>query len=363
MTEKNTTPLSNAAATQNASRPAPPPLPQNPIDVTQTHLVTEFKHDTPLTTCRIDPTGRFVFAGAENFNVYRWELSGGEDSKTVFSGHESWVRSLDFSRDGRLLFTAGYDDRIGVWNTADAEPAPVKMIDAHKGWVRWVRVSPDGKRLASCGNDNLVKVWNLPEGTLHREFAGHERYPYAVVFHPDGRRLASFDLMGVIKEWDLESGKELRSLEAKFMWGFDKKFRADMGGARDMAFSEDGRTLLVAGLTEVTNAFAGVHKPMLLLVDWEKLEHRHKWKDDSYKGMAWGICEHPEGFIIGSGAPQGGNKGKLWFWKPGEEKVFHSVTLSHCARGLDLTPDHRRLAVPQFDGRLRVYQMTAKETA
>ena len=83
---------------------------------------------------------------------------------------------------------------------------------------------------------------------------------------------------------------------------------------------------------------------MILLVDWDKGEHQHKFKDDS-SGMAWGVRFHPAGFIIGVGAPQGGNKGMLWFWKPGEEKAFHTVTLSHCGRGLDLTPDATRLAV------------------
>jgi hypothetical protein len=333
--------------------------------VKQTHVVAEFKLDLPLTTCRIDPTGQYVFAGAEDYNVYRWEISAGADSKTVFKAHDSWVRCVDFSPNGEFLYTAGYDDHIGIWRTADtsAEPAPLKMIDAHKGWVRWVRASPDGTQLASCGNDNLIKLWSLPDGKLIKEFAGHTRYPYAVVFHPDGQRLASFDLMGVIKEWDIASGQELRSFEAKFMWGFDEKFRADMGGARDMAFSADGKTLAVAGLTEVTNAFAGVHKPMILLVDWDKAEHRHKFKDDAYKGMVWGVRFHPDGFVIGAGAPQSGNKGMLWFWNPGEEKAFHAVTLTHCARGLDITPDARRLAIAQFDGLLKVYQMTAQAEA
>ena len=328
------------------------------IDVTKTHAVAEFKHDIPLTTCRIDPTGRFVFAGAEDFNVYRWSIDGTPESKTVFSGHGSWVRSMDFSPDGQWLYTGGYDDRIGVWRTADAFPIYVRMIDAHKGWVRWVRVSRDGRMLASCGNDTLVKVWTLPDFSLMHELAGHERYPYAAEFHPDGR-LVSFDLMGMIREWDLKTGKPLRSLEAKIMWGFDHKFQADMGGARDLRFSPDGKILAVAGLTEVANAFAGDHKPMILLVDWDKGEHQHKFKDAS-NGIAWGVRFHPAGFIIGVGAPQSGNRGMLWFWKPGEEKAFHSVKLSHCGRGLDLTPDSTRLAVAQFDGFVRVYRMTGK---
>jgi WD40 repeat protein len=347
-------------APTNRTSPPPPSLPENPLDVKQSHVVREFTHELPLTTCRIDPSGQFVFAGAEDFNVYRWNIDGDNKSKTVFSGHNSWVRSMDFSQDGRFLYTGGYDDHIGVWNTADAAPKPVKMVEAHKGWVRWVRVSHDGRYLASCGNDNLVKVWSLPDFALVQQFSGHKRFPYATVFHPDGKRLVSFDLMGIIKEWDLETGKELRSLEVKGMWGFDLKFQADMGGARDMRFSPDGKTLAVAGVTEVTNAFAGVAKPMIHLFDWETAKPGPSFKDDAFKGIAWGVRFHPEKFIIGAGAPQSGAKGMLWFWKPGEEKPFHTVTLTHCARGIDLTPDAKHLAVAQFDGKLKVYRLTAK---
>lgn len=344
----------------STNRPEPPPLPDEPLDVTKTHVVAEFKHDIALTTCRLDPQARFVFAGAEDFHVYRWSLDGGNESKTAFSGHQSWVRSLDFSLDGELLYTAGYDDHIGVWETADSSPRPLKMIKAHDGWVRWVRVSPDGTQLVSCGNDNLIKLWSLPEGELIQQFQGHERYPYAAVFHPTESRIASFDLMGNLKDWDIESGKELRNYETKFMWGFDQKFRADMGGARDMLFSPDGKTLAVGGLTNVTNAFAGVHNPMITLFDWEKFEPRHKLTDKSYRGMSWGVQLHPKDFVVAIGAPQGGNKGMLWFWNPGEEKPFHSVTLSHCGRGLDMTADARRVAVAQFDGLLKIYQLTRK---
>ena len=343
------------------SGPQPPPLPVNPppgIDVSKTHVVAEFKHEVPLTTCRVGPGGDYVFAGAEDLNVYRWSLAEPTPEKTVLTGHTSWVRSLDFSRDGQWLYTGGYDGRIGVWPVAEPRPRYSQMINAHEGWVRWVRISPDGRLLASCGNDNLVKVWELPQGKLLRQFEGHQRYPYAVVFHPDGKRIVSFDLMGVIKEWEIGSGKELRSMEAKFMWGFDQKFRADMGGARDMQFSSDGKTLAVAGLSDVKNAFAGVHKPMILLVDWSQQKHLRKLTVDSFSGLAWGVRFHPQGFIVGVGAPQGGNKGMLWFWKPGEEKPFHSVKLSHCGRAVDLTPDARRVAVAQFDGYLRVYQLT-----
>ena len=62
-----------------SNRPAPPPLPEDPVDVKQAHVVAEFKHDVALTTCRLDPQARFAFAGAEDFNVYRWAVNGGNE--------------------------------------------------------------------------------------------------------------------------------------------------------------------------------------------------------------------------------------------------------------------------------------------
>ena len=79
---RDATPAEEEARSEAA--PAPPP----PIDPTKTHQVAEFEHDKPLTTCRIDPTGEFVFAGAEDLHVYRWELATGEktDSGSTTAG-------------------------------------------------------------------------------------------------------------------------------------------------------------------------------------------------------------------------------------------------------------------------------------
>lgn len=369
-----------------------------PLDYKQTHLVKTFAHDRPLTTCRFDPTGKYVFAGTEDFNVYRWDVEVGDESKTTFTGHDSWVRSFDFSPSGDVLYTGGYDDKIGVWDARAAEPKP-EMIEAHRGWVRWVRVSPDGKLLASCGNDNLVKVWSLPGMTLVHALEGHKRYPYAAEFHPDGKRLVSFDLLGVIKEWNLESGEELRTFEAKDMWGYDNTFAADMGGARDLKFNADGSRLAVAGLTKLTNAFAGTHDAMFTVFDWETGQPTLKFSD-AFKGMAWGVRFHPEGFLIGGGSPRAGNKGILWFFqepepvaaknekadadtkpekeaekkgdeKKGDEKPeadqievqtkpLHTVNISHGSRAIDLAPNLRDIAVAQVDNKLCIYRMTAK---
>ena len=371
----------------DTSQEPTPPAETQPaaIDATETHKVSEYKHGKPLTCCRIDPTGRFVFAGAEDLNVYRWDLETGR--MMILEGHNSWVRSMDFSPDGKTLYTAGWDGELHWWLTDDPVPRSLRMVRAHRGFARWVRVSPDGTLLATCGNDNMIRIWSADVGELVAEMSGHDRNPYAVDFHPDGRQLVSQDLMGNVKIWDLENFDELQSIPT-VMTGYDNKFAADMGGARDMRFSPDGSIVASAGITNVVNSFAGQQDPIIAVVDWKTRQVlRHLRPADNSTGIAWGVRFHPGSFIVGVVAKQNGS-GLICFWKSDEAiqavkltkkekkdpaaklrqadkdplalKPFHTVEVDKCVRGLDLTPDGRRLAIPCFDGSLRIFEMTKK---
>ena len=156
--------------------------------------VQKFTHAEALTNCRLDPSGRYAFAGAEDFGVYRWNLETGE--KVVYRGvHDSWVRRIDFSNDGTHVFTSGWDGRVVVWEVepksveeialpvektsagqaeqTDGEAGqqvvpevelvvenPVRIIDAHRGFARWVHAGPNGKYVATCGNDKVIRLWD-----------------------------------------------------------------------------------------------------------------------------------------------------------------------------------------------------------
>lgn len=198
------------------------------VDPVETHQVAEFKHQNPLTTLRVDPTARFVAAGAQDLDVQLWNLENG--NPYTLTGHKSWVRSIDFSADGNQVYTACWGGTVKIWDLSHEIPGMVRSFQAHQGSVRCVRVSPDGKRLATCGNDLLVKVWDVESGQLQHQFKGHQRHVYGVDFHPDGQHLVSQDLLGVVFVWNLKTDKKQRTIDASMMTGYDKKFAADMGG-------------------------------------------------------------------------------------------------------------------------------------
>jgi WD40 repeat protein len=324
------------------------------VDPTKTRMAQELKHSSPLIGCRIDPSGRFVFASAQDSTLQRWELASG--TKTAFTGHKGWVRALAFAARSKLLFSGGYDGRILAWPVDAGAPKPLRTIDAHKGWVRALAVSPDGQSLASCGNDGLVKLWSVADGKLLGELRGHDTHVYNVAFHPSGRVLASADLKGGVKEWDVLKGAFVRDLDARVLHKYDTTFHADIGGARAMAFSPDGSLLACAGITNVSNAFAGVGNPIVVLFDTKSGQRKNLLKPKTaFQGTAWGVVFHPDGFVAAAG---GGNGGALWFWKPEQAEAFHTVSLPNNARDLDLHPDGKRLAIPCYDGSVRIYDLT-----
>jgi WD40 repeat protein len=222
--------------------------------------------------------------------------------------------------------------------------------------VRAVTTSPCGKWIATSGNDGCVRIWAAGDGQLQRELRGHKSHVYNVAFHPTGQYLVSADLNGNVIHWDLSNGTVIRRLDAAVLCKYDESFRADCGGVRSMAFSHDGRVLACAGITDVTNAFAGIGKPVIALFDWltgarkELLRPKEDWT-----GVMWGVSCHPDGFIVGVGG--GSSGGAIWFWRLGQAQSFFSVKLPSQGRDVDLHPDGYRMAVAHFDGAVRILDM------
>jgi WD40 repeat protein len=327
------------------------------IDVTKTAVVREQNFNSPLLSCRYDPGGRFIFAGTQDYRVRRWDLE--QEGELVEFDVDAWVRGIAFADGGKTLITAGYDGRLIWWPAQAEKPEPMHVVQAHEGWARGVAVSPDGALVASVGNDRMVRLWDAGDARPVREMAGHESHVYNVLFHPDGTALATGDLLCHAMHWNVESGEQARTWRAESLAKYDTSFRADIGGFRGMAFTPDGKQLACSGITEVTNAFAGVGKPSVVVFDWESgeqvVEHLSK---DVPRGCAWGVGFLPDGTVV---AASGGTGGFLLFWKPGEAETQHEFKLPDTARDLALSPDGLSLATGHYDGRVRISRVTGKE--
>jgi WD40 repeat protein/cell division protein FtsB len=88
------------------------------------------------------------------------------------TGHTSTVNSLSFSRDGDFLASASSDKTVDVWDLrrlgATAGALRPIVLKGHESWVWTVAFAPDD-RLLSGSQDKTIRVWTVRAEALARE--------------------------------------------------------------------------------------------------------------------------------------------------------------------------------------------------
>nr|WP_284697391.1 hypothetical protein [Anabaena sp. CCAP 1446/1C] len=82
-------------------------------------------------------------------------------------------------------------------------------MTGHNSWVRAVAISPNGKIAVSGSDDNTLKVWDLQQGTEISTLTGHHSFVRAVAITPDEKIAISASDDETLKAWDLEKGTEI----------------------------------------------------------------------------------------------------------------------------------------------------------
>ncbi len=316
------------------------------FDPRAARLVSDWAHTAKLLCCRVDPTGRFVVAGATDYTIQRWEIATG--TKTALVGHENWVRTLGFSPDGRTLYSGAYDGRLISWEIGEETPQPKQSIQAHQGWLRGLAVSDDGQRVVTCGNDRLEKIWSAADGQLIREMSGHPNLPYCVQFVPGTYDVVSGDIVGNIHHWRADDGGLMRKFDASEIFSHIGDI-APFGGVISLTFSPDAKKLTATGLHKCTNAPAGSRRAVALSFNWATAEKLPKQEciQKELDATMWRAIYHHSGTMIGIVEKE------IGFWNPGTEDVFHLAATPSDIFDCDLHPNQLDLYTAHFDGHLR----------
>jgi WD40 repeat protein len=127
----------------------------------------------PLYSVAVSPDGKLVAAGGSERLIHVWEVETGKkvvdlpghvDPKVpVRFGFEGRIigsiRTLAFSKDSRLLASAGQDSSIILWDLSTKQK--VRQFTSPEDRVNCVTFTADGKQLVSGGSQGIIYIWDV----------------------------------------------------------------------------------------------------------------------------------------------------------------------------------------------------------
>ena len=298
---------------------------------------------------RFSPDARRL-AVWSNAEISLWDLDSGTRSWTRDAGlaeprptslwnispkpHASWRPALEFSHDGALLASAGWDAVVRMWRPDNGDKLgelrahgtavyaiafqddPHRLVAAYVGRIAvWDldrhpgmlsrKVSPGLERTcvavsgkarlmawgdAADGSQGVVSVMNIVPPYDVATWPAHAAPLEALAFGPDGRRLATADRDGNVAVWDVASHEKLHG------------WRAGDTRVRALAFSPDGTRIAtgnLAGELQIRDSTDGfleqswiAHRGLILAIAFSPDGKRLASAGTDWRARLWELGRH-----------------------------------------------------------------------
>jgi WD40 repeat protein len=300
-------------------------------------------HTSWVSSVAFSPDGRLLASGSGYYDktIKLWEVATGREVRTL-TGHTDYVNSVAFSPDGRLLASGSgyYDKTIKLWEVATG--SLVRTLSGHTDDVNSVAFSPDGRLLASGSDDRTIKLWEVATGREVRTLTGHTDYVNSVAFSPDGRLLASgsgyYDK--TIKLWEVATGSLVRTLTGHTDY------------VNSVAFSPDGR-LLASGSCGQRDSGGNCIQGEIKL--WDVASGREVRTLSGHTDYVWSVAFSPDGRLLASGSDD--RTIKLWEVATGRE-VRTLSGHTNDVYSVAFSPDGRLLASGSADKTIKLWDVS-----
>jgi uncharacterized delta-60 repeat protein len=321
---------------------------------TLAHPVASMTHDGGAFSVAFSPDGKYVVSegcdqllnknNCVSYSARVWEVATGKEVSRMT--HDDWVRSVDFSPDGKYIVSGSDDKTVRVWEAATGKEVS-RMT--HDDIVSSVAFSPSGMYVVSGSRDSTARVWDTFTG---REVARmtHDADVVSVAFSPNGNYVVSEDgiiiprySMGggggssnTVRVWVFNTGQEV----VRMIYGGLIAFGDPM---KSVAFSPDGRYVATGGQDYTARV-------------WEVAtgqEVAHMTYDDRVTSVAFS----PDGNYIVSGSDD--KTARVWEVATGQE--IARMTHNDIVTSVAFSPDGNHVVSGSYDQSARVWEVTTKK--
>lgn len=151
---------------------------------------------------------RYVATAGYDNRLVLWEH---RDRRPIARGwHDHLINSSAFSSDGTLLVSASSDYSARLWSVPDLRL--VTVLNGHRDDVEMAAFHPGGDLVATACRDHRARVFTQ-DGTLVLTLEGHEADVLSVQWGECGDQLVSSSDDGTVKRWSLASGELIENID------------------------------------------------------------------------------------------------------------------------------------------------------
>ena len=162
----------------------------------------------PIVAIALVPDGSQLFASTEDNKLLVWNVADAKLLHTLDT--PARINALAATADGKTLLGAGDDGLVYLWSNPPAEP---RTLSGHSGPVRVVVAWPgDANRFVSAGQDGSIRVWEVASGKQTLQI-NHGAPVRAVAIRNDGARIASAGETKLVRLWNAADGKPVADIQ------------------------------------------------------------------------------------------------------------------------------------------------------
>lgn len=257
--------------------------------------------------------------------------------------HHGGATSIAFSPDDSMLFSAGYDGKVRVWDLG--RRALARVIPGTGITIWTLDVAPDGSRLAAGSEDGTIRIWKLNTNEPPIVLRGHERNVWEVRFSPDGKLLASGSFDNTARLWDATTGKPLRTLAGHS--------QAVVG----LAFSPDQKILATCGDDSTIRFWRVADGAQVRRIDTGNHTYKLAFSRDGRWLASGGRAYGAIGTFFHQLTGAGGDVTPVRIWRAADGALVNELPAEDDVPNLSFSPDDRWLATSGEDNRVRLWRL------
>ena len=246
-------------------------------------------------------------------------------------GFQEAVRAVAFSKDGKLLLSAGglpaQKGELKIWDVASGKE--IAIAYGHADAIYAAAFSPDGKWIATASYDKLIKIWDTASAKEVKTLKDHIDTIYTLAFTPDGSRLISGAADRTVKVWDIATGTRLFTMSEA------------TDGINSVAIDPQGKMVAAAGQDKSIRIWSLSEKSATLVNSL--IAH-----EDAILRIAW---SHDGKYLLSTSA----DKVVKVFLVDGLKEIASYPGQSDWVNGLAFSSDDARFVAARFDGSIQFY--------